>query len=267
MSNFEAETLSFPARVKVMTWNVWGENQWPERETPLVRTLHSAQPDVLLLQEVCPAIMKTLDEFPSYARVDEPTKRGWTHESQIYYNKALLKMVDYGCSKLDMPDHPDRGLFWAQFELAEKSSVSFFVSTVHMPWQGCPEEIETGMNQRIPTTIKVIEQLRRVCPQGVPAIVAGDFNDDYHPLRVLQEEMGFTDVFELLDMPPPITHPVRNSSLQEVQRPDRTVDWITCSMPTNCRVAGAYVKGMRGISCASDHYPVLAFFEFGESRR
>ena len=55
MSNFEAETLSFPARVKVMTWNVWGENQWPERETPLVRTLHSAQPDVLLLQEVCPA--------------------------------------------------------------------------------------------------------------------------------------------------------------------------------------------------------------------
>jgi endonuclease/exonuclease/phosphatase family metal-dependent hydrolase len=258
----EFDTHPFPARVKVMTWNVWGNNRWPERESALVRTVHTSLPDVLLLQEVCPAIIKSLDELHSYSRVDEPSKKGWNHESQIYYNKTLLTMIDHGCSNLDIPDHPNRGLFWARFQLAQNPAITFFTSTVHMPWQGCPEEIETGMNQRIPTTIKVVEQLRRICPQGEPAIVAGDFNDDFHPIRVLQEEMGFTDVFELLDLAPPITHPVRCSSIAEVQRPDRTIDWITCSLPVNCNVAGAYAKNMRGVDCASDHYPVIAFFEF-----
>jgi len=197
----------------------------------------------------------------------EPEKRGWNYESQIYFNKSLLNKIDHGCSSLDMVDHPDRGLFWARFELAQNPAVSFFVSTVHMPWQGCDEEVATGMNQRIPTTVKVIEQLRRISPLGEASILCGDFNDDYHPIRILQEEYGFTDVFELLDMPPPITHPVRCSSLQEVQRPDRTLDWITCSLPVNCRIAGAYAKTMRGIDAASDHLPVIAFFEFGESKR
>ena len=264
MSTFSA---SFPARVKIMTWNVWGNNRWPERQKALLRTLHSSAPDIILLQEICPEILEAIDtNMSSLARVYEPDKKGWNTESNIYYNKALLNKIDHGCSALDMDDHPNRGLFWARFELVAQPSVTFFVSTVHMPWPGCAAEIETGMNQRIPVTITLIEQLRRICPHGEPTVIGGDFNDDFHPTRILQEEMGFTDVFELLDMVPPITHPVRNSSLQEVHRPDRTLDWITCSLPTNSRVVGAYAKTMRGVECASDHLPVIAFFEFGERR-
>lgn len=262
MSEFQENV--FPDRVKIMTWNVWGNNRWPERESPLLRTLHSSKPDVLLLQEVCPQILAALDTTLSdYSRIVEPDKKGWNNESNIYYNHTLLKKLDHGASKLDMDDHPDRGLFWARFEILEKP-ITFFVSTVHMPWAGCATEIETGMNQRIPCTIKVIEQLRRVCPLGEPSIVAGDFNDDFHPVRILQEELGFTDVFELLDMVPPITHPVRSSSLREVLRPDRTLDWITCLLPAGSSVVGAYAKTMRGIDCASDHLPLIAFFEFRE---
>ncbi len=262
MSSFVSK--DFPSRVKVMTWNVWGNHRWPERQNALLRTLHSTSPDVLLLQEVCPAILTVLDaSLPQYERIVEPSKKGWNNESNIYYNKTLLRKLDHGCSLLNMDDHPDRGLFWARFELLHKP-ITFFVATVHMPWPGCPTELETGMNQRICTTIKVVEQMRRVCPSGEAAIVAGDFNDDFHPVRILQEELGFTDVFELLDMVPPITHPVRCSSVQEVMRPDRTLDWITCSLPTGNRVVGAYAKTLRGIECASDHLPVIAFFELTE---
>ena len=42
------------------------------------------------------------------------------------------------------------------------------------------------------------------------AIFGGDFNEDFHPLRILAEEMGMCDVFESLDLPPPITHPMRS---------------------------------------------------------
>ncbi len=248
-----------------MTWNVWGKNRWPERQTALLRTISSEMPDILLLQEVIPEILEAIDvSMTELARISEPDKLGWTHESNIYYNKHLLKKVDHGCCALDIEDYPHRGLFWARFELLDNPKVRFFVSTVHMPWSGCSKEIETGMNQRIPVTLKVIEQLRCMSPHGESTILAGDFNDDFHPTRVLQEEMGFTDVFELLDMAPPITHPVRCSSLQEARRPDRTLDWITCLLPASSRVVGAYAKTMRGADCASDHLPVLAFFEFGE---
>jgi hypothetical protein len=43
----------------------------------------------------------------------------------------------------------------------------------------------------------------------VIAIIGGDFNEDFHPVRILSEEMGMTEVFECIDVPPPITHPMR----------------------------------------------------------
>jgi endonuclease/exonuclease/phosphatase family metal-dependent hydrolase len=258
---------AFPARVKVMTYNIWGNHRWPERQPALLRTIRREMPDVLLLQEVSPELLQALDlNMTEFSRVSEPEKMGWTHESNIYYDKNLLLMKDYGSSALDIADHPHRALFWARFELLANPAVSFFASTVHMPWSGSSAEIETGMNQRIPVTKKVIEQLRRVSLHGEPIILAGDFNDDFHPTRILQEEMGCTDVFTLLDMVPPITHPVRCSSLQETHRPDRTLDWITCVLPENSRVVGAYARSWRGVDCASDHLPVVAFFEFGERK-
>jgi hypothetical protein len=95
----------------------------------------------------------------------------------------------------------------------------------------------------------------------------GDFNEDFHPTRIFNEELGFIDVFEALDISPPITHPVRPSDAREEQRPNRTLDWITTSLPYGNRVIGAYAKSVRGGSHPppSDHLPVIAFFEFCNS--
>lgn len=65
-----------------------------------------------------------------------------------------------------------------------------------------------------------------------------------------------------MDLPPPITHPVRPSSYEEEMRPNRTLDWITCCLPSSTRVIAAFAKTTRGGRVPiSDHYPVVAFFE------
>tara|TARA_B110000090_G_C12943957_1_gene278440 strand:+ start:151 stop:420 length:270 start_codon:yes stop_codon:yes gene_type:complete len=88
---------------------------------------------------------------------------------------------------MEIEDCPDRCLFWARFHVNGNEKKKFFVSTVHMPWPGCDAEIESGCNQRIPCAIKVVESLRRVVPPGEPVIVAGDFNEDYHPQVSIEE--------------------------------------------------------------------------------
>lgn len=142
-----------------------------------------------------------------------------------------------------------------------------FVSTAHFPWSGCNAELESGVNQRIPAAMKACEHFRRLVPPNEPLIFGGDFNDDFHPLRVLNEEFGISDIFECMDIPPPSTHPVRPSHPMEEVKPNRTLDWLTCALPHSCRVAAAFVKSPRswtpGAPAASDHLPVVGFFELG----
>lgn len=217
-----------------------------------------------LLQEVTPAIIKCLDEnLTHYSRVTTESNEGWQKESNIYWNKNIFSLVDFGFSDLEMPDYPLRGLFWVRLALVHDPSKVIFMSTAHFPWVGCETEIETGVNQRILSAVKVCEALRRLVAYGEAAIFAGDLNEDFHPVRILSEECAYVDVFESLDLPPPITHPVRPSSPMEELKPNRTLDWILCNLPSNCRTVGAFAKTLRGGSYPpiSDHLPVVAIIE------
>jgi hypothetical protein len=178
MSSFP--TSSFPARVSVTTLNVWGENYWPARGNPLVQTLFTLRSDVYLFQEVTPNIISYLDSnLLDYSRV-ESRVRGWTSESNIYWNKHLFDLVDSGTGDLALEGYPDRCLFWARLCI-KGTDMKIFVSTAHFPWAGDERELRTGVNARIPAAMKVSEHLRRLVPPGEPAIFAGDLNDDFHP--------------------------------------------------------------------------------------
>lgn len=200
-----------------------------------------------------------------HERIKDDSKLGWTCESNIYYNKNIFSLKEYGVLPLDIASNPHRGLFWLCLTVKLFPDITIFVSTAHLPWSGSKVEIETGINQRIPTCLKICEHFRQLVPPNKVLIFGGDFNDDFHPLRILNQELGMIDVFEALDLPPPITHPVRPSSPREEMRPSRTLDWITCTLPSNSRVLGAFVKSIRGgrYPPASDHLPVVAFFELG----
>lgn len=261
---FQEKTVKAPIRISITTFNVWGNNYWPARSLSLEKTLYSLRSDIYLFQELTPDIVSFLDKTLSkHQRVHE-SDVGWNSEGNIYWNSDYLQLVDHGKGNLEMDDYPHRGLFWVRLALKMEPSLTIFVSTAHFPWSGCETELATGINQRIPATIKVCEYIRKLVPPQEPVIFGGDLNDDFHPLRVLNDEMGMIDVFEYLDLVPPITHPVRPSDPREEIRPSRTLDWIVCSLPSQCNVVGAYAKTIRGGSYppVSDHLPIKAIFEF-----
>ena len=141
-------TESFPTRVSVTTFNVWGSTHWPRRAESLFQTFQSLRSDIYLLQEVNREIIGYLDNSfnGQYTRVQG--KGGWLTESNIYWNSALFELVDHGKSDLAIEDYPDRGLFWIRLSLKSKPEITIFLSTAHFPWVGCNTEIATGMNQR-----------------------------------------------------------------------------------------------------------------------
>lgn len=256
--------MSQPFRLSVSTFNLWGDKFWPDRKDALTRTLWTLRSDIFVFQEVTPALLDHLDKVLSgYERVKTESREGWVTESNIYWNATLFDLRDVGFGPLDMSDHPHRGLFWVRLLLKENTDKSIFVSTAHFPWVGCQTEIESGVNQRILAATKVCQHIRRLVAHDEVAIFGGDLNEDFHPVRILNEECGFIDVFEALDLPPPITHPVRPSDHTEEMRPSRTLDWILCSLPVGCRVIAAFTKTLRGgkFPPPSDHYPVVAVIE------
>lgn len=255
----------FPIRVSVMTYNVWGRKHWPDRSAALQQIFTSSRPDVILLQEVTPPVLDAITSvLPSHITVTS-SDDGWdTCECSILWNDSLFELVGQGFSRLDMTDYPKRGLFWVRLAARANPRITFQVATVHLPWVGAPTELATGVNQRIPICAKLCSVLRYASIPGEAVLLGGDFNDDFHPLRILSEELGFQEVFESLDLSPPITHPVRPSDFEEEMKPNRTLDWIMTLLPQSCRSIAAYVKTVRGgWPAASDHMPVVAVIELG----
>ncbi len=257
-------------RVSVMTWNVWGHpgtHLMPQRLSSINCLIAKTYPDIILLQEINAEILASiLQSFGEvYSHVPPGDDISWSNESNILWRTDLFTPIEYGKFPLDIPDLPDRALFWVKLAstCATESFPPIMLSTAHMPWAGCHTEVTSGINIRIDITRKIcnfFSQIKGI--KHIPLIFTGDFNEDFHPLRVLREEMGMIDVFESLDLPAPVTHPVRPCDICEEIRPDRTLDWITHLLPVGCRVIAAYVKSVRGgYPPPSDHMPVVAVFE------
>jgi hypothetical protein len=80
----------FPARVSVVTYNLWGSNRWPERSEALGTFCGAYEPDVFCTQELTEETKRFLDEsLPKHARVHDAFD-GWTTESNIWWRDDLL---------------------------------------------------------------------------------------------------------------------------------------------------------------------------------
>jgi hypothetical protein len=65
-----------------------------------------------------------------------------------------------------------------------------------------------------------------------PIFLMGDLNEDFHPVRILNQA-GFTDCFTALGLPTPATHPARPSSPEEEAKSDRRVIYASLTS-TKC---------------------------------
>jgi endonuclease/exonuclease/phosphatase family metal-dependent hydrolase len=222
-------------RVTVMTFNLWGNQYLSERTSNLTQVLNTLSPDILLLQEVTSENLEIVRlSLPNHNHIEQDGY--WKTESNIFWNRNFFDLINFGYISFDHLEYPGRGVFWVRLCLSSDSNAQFVVSTSHFPWAGCEEEIMTGINQRIQCSKAVLESLGSILKPNEPVVFTGDLNDDFHPIRILRGDptlssLSLIDVFELLDLPPQITHPVRPSEPREEMRVSHFYGILMTSFP------------------------------------
>ncbi|ADK80902.1 endonuclease/exonuclease/phosphatase family protein [Sediminispirochaeta smaragdinae] len=250
--------MQTPFRFSLCTCNIWNTEKWEQRKVALEDFLVRFNPDICCFQEIREETMRFLDEaMPFHARVEDDFN-GWRNEGNIYYRKDLFRETGHTELFLDMPE-PDRRLFILDLECLADGR-KFQVCTVHLTHQNNRDEQDTGTSYRHEEALKIARWLKNRKSDAPPLLLCGDFNDPWHPSRILAEA-GLNDVFYELGLLQPPTFP--NPALSEEIYMNETIDRIMYGggpLPVLASVVDFHGSGA---SCGvSDHKPVVAVFEF-----
>jgi len=250
-----------PIRLSIVTYNIWLTERWPARAPALERFLTLFAPDILCVQELQRPTQEFLDRaLKGHARVHDPFP-GWTNESNIYWNGAMLEEAEHGAEEVGHLE-PERRLFWARLRV-KSSKQSVFVATAHLTSPKHADEGETGVSPRVKQLKRIAGELGRLVREGEPAFFMGDMNDAYHPQRVLARA-GFTSCFAALGMQSPPTFHCYPTAAIEPGAPTVTeaIDLIVANQHARALSAGVpqvYAEGL----APSDHWPVHAIYQLG----
>ncbi len=247
-----------PLRFSTITYNIWADARWPEREPGLRAFMSTFVPDILCLQEARPASLKAIDEcLTKHARIHDDLP-GWTCEGNIYWNTELFEEQEHGAEDVGMLELKRR-LFWVRLNV-KATGKKLLVATAHFTYQGHPNEVKTGLSPRVHQTRQTIENLNRIVGAEEPALFMGDLNDPVHPHRML-DQAGYVNCFKALGLPALPTHPARPTSLPKFGfQADQAIDWVVANKylrPISACVPHFYYEDL----APSDHWPILAMYE------
>lgn len=267
-----------PLRFSVCSWNIWKKfgrelHNWENRRPALQDVLRRLQPDILGIQEAHTQSMAAISEaLPEHERVHDDSHQGWECEGNLFWNTAIFEKEAHGTADAGIPGN--RAVFWVLLRV-KAGDARVVVSTAHLTWQGAEVEIQ-GSNPRLVQSQRmadaVISLARTACglsddPEVIPALLMGDFNEGFHPRRIL-EAHGFRDCFRELGLAARATHPQRPCVDEDEEHlADHVLDWIfalslpSCSIRLRCLLANV-LQGIKG-GFASDHMPVAAVYELG----
>lgn len=175
--------------------------------------------DIFLLQEVTPENLSVVrSALPHHLDLEMSGKFfSILSEGNIMWHRSYFELVDSGFEGLEMADNSKRGLLWVRLRVLGTSK-QLFVCTIHLPWCGSEIELSSGVNPRIIAAEKVSDIVGRLLRPDDVLIIGGDFNEDFHPLRIFKDRLHARDVFDQLDISPPVTHPNRPSDPREEMR-------------------------------------------------
>ena len=248
-----------PARLSLITYNLWLTERWPARAHALERFLKLFDPDVLCVQELQRPTQEFLDGvLKEHDRVRDPFS-GWTNESNIYWSKALFESVEYGAEEVGHLE-PQRRMFWARLRL-KQSPKTIFVATAHLTSPRNRDEGESGLSPRVRQLKQIADQLTRLVRQAEPAFFMGDMNDAWHPQRILKQA-GFASCFAALGTQSPPTFQCYPTASIQPDEPTVTeaIDLIVANK--YARAVAASVPQCYGEDTApSDHRPVQAVYQ------
>lgn len=243
-----------------MTYNLWANHWWPQRESALRAFFGLRAPDILAVQELRPETCEVLDEaMPKHSRVDDAFA-GWAWESNIWWRSDLFSLEESGVEDVGIASELRR-LFWVRLRpLGLDDRARVMVATAHFTWPGNGDEKRTGINPRVSEAEQTVAALNRVAGDEA-CIFLGDLNDHHHPVRIFKEA-GFQDCFTALGATSPVTSPVE--PLIQVEgsgSPDvpRVIDYQFHRGPVEVRTAEV-AEFFFDQTSPSDHKPVVATY-------
>lgn len=246
----------------MVTYNLWGDAFWPQREPALRSFLTLRDPDLLGVQELRPASRQVIDEaLPGHDRVDDDEFPGWSVEGNIWWRRELYDLVEYGAEDVGMRE-PQRRLFWVRLRpRCFESGPALVFATAHFTWPGNKQEVEDDRNPRVEQARRTAEALTRIAGDDA-CVFVGDLNDHTRPIRVLREA-GFHDAFGALGSTSPITHPViplpSNEDTQLSAHLLKTLDYQFHRGPITPRLSEVVDFFHNGLA-PSDHKPVVTTY-------
>jgi endonuclease/exonuclease/phosphatase (EEP) superfamily protein YafD len=240
--------MSFPVRFVVITYNLWAEARWPERENALRAFLRKLAPDILCVQELRPSTRTVLDEeLPGHKRVDDPFA-GWIQEGNIYWSTKMFECLEYGAEDIGILE-PLRRLFWVRLRL-KGDERTLFVSTAHYTYQGNKREADEGFSPRLTQARRTLEVLNALVKPEEPLLFMGDLNDAVNAIRILRQG-GLADSFTARGTLPRPTHP----AIPTASGTPHVLDWQFHRGPIQPMVSEV-VDFYAGDLAPSDHKPL-----------
>lgn len=242
-------------RFSILTLNLWNTEHWKRRELTVNALLKKFDPDICCFQELRPETVAVIDQWlDTHQRIHDPFC-GWENEGNFYFRNDMFSLKEYGALDLSMPEK-NRRLFWIRLKVSGTDK-TMFVSTVHLTHQGNGDEIQTGYSYRHKEALTMAENLPLLQNGEEPGIVCGDFNDPFHPSRILAE-VGYSEIFNALGLLSPVTFPSQPVT-DEIQMTE-AIDRIMAKGPLKPILAAVPRFYANGTS-ASDHWPVMAVYE------
>jgi endonuclease/exonuclease/phosphatase family metal-dependent hydrolase len=251
-----------PARLSIITCNIWLTERWPARAPALEKFLTLFSPDVLCVQELQRQTQEFLDGvLKDYERVHDPFA-GWTNESNIYWRKAPFDKIAHGAEDVGHAE-PERRMFWARLQVKPLGK-PIFVATAHLTSPKHGQEPETGVSPRVRQLKRIAGALTRLVHEGEPAFFMGDMNDARHPQRILAEA-GFVSCFAALGMQSPPTFQCYPTAGIEpgAQSITEAIDLIVANKHARA-IAASVPQVYAGDMAPSDHWPVQAIYQLPE---
>ena len=216
--------------------------------------------DVVAIQELAPVTRHFVDHvLASHARVDDEFA-GWSNASNIWWDASRFAALDHGHEDIGNPD-PDRHLFWVHLRpLTDAASPSMVVATAHFVWDDYPDP-ERGGAQRATQAQHTAAALAVLVAPDEAVVFLGDLNDDGPPPKPLLDA-GLRDCFDELGLSRPPTQPI--PEYEPFETLPRAVDRIMANR--YARAVDAVVpKTSPDQPPPSDHWPVLAHYQLGDS--
>ena len=248
-----------PARISIVTYNIWLTQRWAVRVPALRGFLECFDPDILCLQELQAQSRDFIDQtLTGHKRVDDPYP-GWTTESNIYWRDARFARIEHGAEDVGIPDGVRR-LFWVRLQMRDLGR-SMLVATAHLTSQRNKTECETGQSPRVEQIRRIIGVLQKLNQPGEPMFFMGDMNDPVHPPRMLHEA-GYVSCFAALGVQaPPTYHCYPTADVPPGNRVvNQCIDWLVANSEARA-VSAAVPHFYLQDSAPSDHWPVQAVYE------